>query len=95
MTPFITATATDRDVDLTALPWGWLVLGLILWGLAYLAQCAWWPFAHCRRCEGRGRHSRKDGKVWRRCRRCKGSGARLRLGRRVWNRFAKVRKNAT
>ncbi|MEV4521506.1 hypothetical protein AB0J77_14855 [Micromonospora tulbaghiae] len=91
MRPLIAATATqDRP-----LPWGWLLGALLVAALAYAASCAWWPFAHCRKCEGRGKFARKDSKVWRRCRRCKGSGTRLRFGRRVWNRFARVRKAAS
>jgi hypothetical protein len=84
------ATATpDRPM-----PWGWLLAALAVAAVAYAVSCAWWPFAACGRCKGRGRHQRDDGKVWRPCRRCKGSGARLRVGRKVWNRFAKVRAAA-
>lgn len=83
------ATATPAP---GGLPWWlWLALGLIAWALYYVGECAWWPFTHCGKCEGRGKFARKDSKVWRRCRRCKGSGSRLRFGRKVWNRFAKVR----
>lgn len=73
------------------MPWAWLLGALLFASLAYAASCTWWPFAACRRCEGRGKFKRKDGKVWRPCRRCKGSGARLRWGRKVWNRFARIR----
>jgi len=91
VTPFVLATATsDRP-----LPWGWLLLAALVLGVVYIAECAWWPFGHCRRCNGQGKHSRKDGKVWRRCRRCKGSGTRLRVGRRVWNHFARIRDDAS
>lgn len=96
MTALLAATATatpDRP-----LPWATILtvvaVALLLGALYYIAECAWWPFAHCRRCEGRGKFARDDGKVWRRCRRCKGSGSRLRLGRKVWNRFARVRRAA-
>ncbi len=74
------------------MPWGWLLAALALAAVGYAASCAWWPFTRCGRCEGRGRFTRADSKVWRPCRRCKGSGARLRMGRRVWNRFARVRQ---
>lgn len=90
MTPLAAATATPDH----PMPWGWLLLALVVWGLAYLASCAWWPFTNCGGCEGRGRKSREDGKVWRNCRRCKATGKRLRFGRRVWNKFAAVRKAA-
>ena len=87
MRPLLATTATpDHPV-----PWGWLLLALAVSVGWYLASCAWWPFAHCWACEGKGKRSRKDGKVWRVCRRCKGSGRRLRIGRRVWNKFAAVR----
>lgn len=74
------------------MPWAWLLGVLVVVALGYAASCAWWPFAHCRKCKGQGRFARNDSKVWRLCRRCKGSGSRLRVGRRVWNRFAKMRK---
>jgi hypothetical protein len=90
VTPLLAATATpDHPV-----PWGWLLLALVVWTGWYLASCAWFPFARCWSCDGAGRKSRKDGKVWRNCRRCRASGKRLRVGRRVWNRFANVRKEA-
>lgn len=76
------------------MPWGWLLGALVLAAIGYAASCAWWPFAHCGRCEGAGKFKRNDGKVWRACRRCKGSGTRLRVGRRIWNRFARVRNAA-
>lgn len=75
-------------------PWGWFLAVLLFVAVAYAVSCAWWPFAKCRKCEGRGQFARKDRKVWRLCRRCKGSGSRLRFGRKVWNRFAKVRNAA-
>ena len=81
------ATATPEH----PMPWGWLLAALTVAALGYAASCAWWPFAKCGKCEGRGKFTRKDSKVWRLCRRCKGSGSRLRVGRKVWNRFAKVR----
>lgn len=88
MRPLIAATATPEH----PMPWGWLLAALLLAAVGYVASCAWWPFAHCRRCDGRGKFARRDGKVWRPCRRCKGSGRRLRIGRRFWNRFAAVRR---
>lgn len=87
MTPFLAATATAER----ALPWGWLIGALLLAAAGYVASCAWWPFTRCSRCEGSGKRSRSDGKVWRTCRSCKGAGKRLRAGRRLWNRFAAVR----
>ena len=59
-----------------------LALGALL---LYLAACAWWPYAACRRCHGTGRHRSPSGKAWRPCRRCKGSGRRVRIGRRLWD----------
>lgn len=76
MDPLLLATATGVSLIASA---------------GYAASCAWWPFARCLRCEGRGKHSRSDGKVWRPCRRCKGSGKRLRIGRRLWNKARNVR----
>ncbi|MEV0608156.1 hypothetical protein AB0I61_17495 [Polymorphospora rubra] len=83
MNPLIAATATA--VDEPGLPWGWLVLGLVLAGVAYAGSCLFWPWARCLWCEGAGRRSRRDGRVWRTCRVCKGSGRRLRVGRRIYN----------
>ncbi|MEV1331103.1 hypothetical protein AB0J20_16175 [Micromonospora costi] len=71
-----------------------VVMGLLVlagWATYYVAECCWWQFGKCWCCKGRGRHHRKDGKVFRDCHWCRGSGRRLRVGRRVWNRFAKVR----
>ena len=70
-----------------------IIVGLVA-GLGYTASCAWWPFAHCGRCKGKGRSARKDGKVWRDCRRCRGTGRRLRIGRRIYNHVHRVRKEA-
>lgn len=55
--------------------------------LVYAVSCWWFPLGHCHCCKGAGRHSRKDGKVFRDCRWCRGSGRRWRIGRRVWNFF--------
>lgn len=97
MTPFLAATTTDRPglAELLAnLPWGWILLGALV-TLAYkLGEARWRPYTYCRRCDGRGKFARKDGKAWRRCRRCKGSGEKIRFGRRVWNRIAKVHRDA-
>ncbi|MFF3867324.1 hypothetical protein [Micromonospora sp. NPDC001898] len=90
MRPLIAATATQEH----PMPWGWLLGALLLAAVGYAGSCWWWPFARCRRCDGRGKFTRADSKVWRTCRRCKGSGSRLRAGRKVWNRFAKVRRDA-
>jgi hypothetical protein len=60
----------------------------------YVAECWWFPFGRCWCCSGTGRHSRKDGKVWRNCWWCKGSARRLRVGRRAWNWAMKMRREA-
>lgn len=73
-----------------------IIVGVGLAGaVAYLAECAWWPFAACRWCKGAGKRSRRDGRVWRRCRWCRSSGQRLRVGRRVWNRIRAVHHDAS
>lgn len=70
-----------------------VIAGLL--GVAYyIAECAWWPFAACWRCDGAGRFKPENRKVWRNCRRCRGTGRRLRIGRRIWNSFARTRDNA-
>lgn len=51
----------------------------------YGVSCWLWPLTACTKCEGTGRWSRSDGKVWADCRRCKGAGKRIRAGRRVAN----------
>jgi hypothetical protein len=61
----------------------------------YVGGCAWWPFANCWCCDGSGRHSRKDGKVFRNCWWCKGTGRRLRIGRRIWNQIRSVQRDAS
>jgi hypothetical protein len=73
------ATSTPHSWD----PGSLLLLAAVLL-IGYLAACAWWPFAACRRCDGAGKFRSPSGKAWRRCRRCKGSGSRVRWGRRVY-----------
>jgi hypothetical protein len=68
---------------------------IVLCALYYVAECCWWPFANCRKCDGAGRFKPEKRKVWRNCRRCKGSGRRLRIGRRVYNFVARVRRDAS
>ena len=64
------------------------------WAGIYAFSCWRWPLGYCWCCSGTGRHSRKDGKVFRECAgwrcwpgSCRGSGRRWRIGRRVWNFF--------
>jgi hypothetical protein len=53
---------------------------------AYSVGCWIWPYTHCPRCEGQGKHRAFwSSKAWRPCRRCKATGQRLRLGRRIYN----------
>lgn len=66
----------------------------LLWALGYVIACAVWPYAACRKCDGRGRFRSPSGRAWRRCRRCKGSGERIRLGRRAWTKFVKAKNSA-
>jgi hypothetical protein len=65
----------------------WLATLALVVGVpgAYAVSCWWWPYAACRRCNGDGKLSRRDGKVWRPCPRCKTSGRRLRIGRRLYH----------
>lgn len=60
---------------------------LILAVFGYVAACAVWPFANCRKCDGNGKFRSPTGRAWRKCKRCKGSGTRIRGGRRAWNRM--------
>jgi hypothetical protein len=75
---------------------GYLILigSALVTALVYTGSCWLFPFARCVRCDGSGRRSRDDGKVWRLCRRCRGTGRRLRVGRRVSNYFAGKRRDA-
>jgi hypothetical protein len=73
---------------------GWATLAAALWAAGYLAACAWWPYAACRRCSGTGRKMSPSGKYWRPCRRCKGSATRVRLGRRLWDRLVRFKDSA-
>ncbi|GAA4198633.1 hypothetical protein [Actinocatenispora rupis] len=86
--------ATAGSAASSALAWLCIaaVVALIVGG--YLASCAVWPFANCRKCKGLGRFHAPSGRAWRRCRRCKGTGARLRTGRRVINHFRRLRADA-
>lgn len=68
--------------------WLGLSAGLLLW---QIGSCWWFPLANCWCCKGTGRHSRKDGKVFRECWWCGGRGRRFRLGRKVWNHFRRLR----
>lgn len=79
---------------IAAHPFAAIVVATLLGCLYYIAECAWWPFAPCMRCDGAGRFKPKNRRVWRTCRRCRGSGSRLRIGRRLWNSFARIRSNA-
>jgi hypothetical protein len=51
--------------------------------VGYAARCWWYPFGHCRRCHGSGRHMARNDKHFRLCRRCYATGRRLRIGRRA------------
>lgn len=67
-----------------------IVIGLILGCSGWYSLSCWrWPLADCWCCDGKGKHARKDGKVFRRCRWCRGSGHRWRIGRRVYRFFRK------
>jgi hypothetical protein len=70
-----------------------LVAAAVVPALWYIAHCAWYPFAACRRCDGDGKFRSASGQAWRKCRRCRGTGERLRLGRRAWNHFAGLRRD--
>jgi hypothetical protein len=71
-----------------------LILPLILITLGYVAACAVWPFAACRKCDGAGRRRSPSGRAWRYCHRCHGTGARLRTGRRIWNHLHRTWKDS-
>lgn len=60
-----------------------LVLTLLVVAVVYVAACAWWPFAACRRCSGTGKRRSPSGRAWRPCGRCDGTGRRVRIGRRI------------
>jgi hypothetical protein len=68
-----------------------LALALTVVTICYIAACAVWPFAACRRCHGLGKHRSPSGRAWRYCHRCHGTGARLRIGRRLWNLYRRHR----
>ncbi|BEL07802.1 hypothetical protein Q0Z83_059930 [Actinoplanes sichuanensis] len=72
----------------------WAVTAAILWAAGYVIACRVWPYAACRKCEGRGQFRSPSGRAWRHCRRCRGSGSRVRYGRRVWSKLARVKKDA-
>ncbi|MGH3502549.1 MAG: hypothetical protein ACRDQA_16905 [Nocardioidaceae bacterium] len=63
----------------------WLALLLLLTVVGYVAACAIWPFAACRRCSGSGKRRSPSGRAWRQCRRCHGTGRRVRIGRRLYD----------
>jgi hypothetical protein len=72
----------------------WTVVAAVIGCGWYVIACAWFPFADCAKCEGRGKFRSKSGRTFRRCRRCKGTGERVRLGRRVWKKLGDVKKSA-
>lgn len=73
------------------LAWLAIITGLI----GYQVASGWWfPLTSCWCCKGSGRHSRKDGKVFRDCRVCRGRGRRFRIGRKIWNYFRGLRARA-
>lgn len=51
--------------------------------IAYVLQCAYWPWGPCWWCTA-GRQWSPVSQGFRRCRRCGGRGERVRLGRRIW-----------
>lgn len=61
-----------------------LLLVALLTAVAYVAACAFWPFAAHRRCGGTGKLRSPSGKAWRRCPGCSGTGSRIRVGRKVY-----------
>lgn len=48
---------------------------------AWIVESLIWPYATCRRCNGRGKFASPVTRSWRSCRRCGGSGRRIRVGR--------------
>ncbi|EXG79168.1 hypothetical protein [Cryptosporangium arvum] len=62
-----------------------LALALIILTLGYLGLCRFWPYTHCRRCDGTGKRHALIGRGYRHCPRCGGTGERLRIGRHVLN----------
>ncbi len=69
-----------------------LILAPLAVTFCYIAACAIWPFAACRKCGGAGRHRSPSGRAWRYSHRCHGTGARLRIGRRIWNYLRNLHK---
>ena len=69
-----------------------LILAPLVVTFGYIAACAIWPFAACRKCGGAGRRRSPSGRAWRYCHRCGGTGARLRTGRRIWNYLRNLHK---
>lgn len=73
-----------------------LAVVLVGWAAGYAVSCWWFPFGSCWCCKGKGRHYRKDGKVFRDCKRmCKGTGRRRRVGRTVFEWARRIAKNTT
>jgi hypothetical protein len=61
--------------------------------LGYLATCAAWPFAACRRCHGAGKLRAPIGRYYRLCRRCDGTGMRIRVGVHLWNELRRIHRD--
>lgn len=74
----------------------YLVAGIVVVALVYVARCAWFPLANCWRCKGEGKFKSwaGRGKTWRLCRRCRGTGSRIRPGRIVWDKIRTARTKA-
>ncbi|GGM43944.1 hypothetical protein ACFFX1_24165 [Dactylosporangium sucinum] len=66
------------------------------YGTHYLAACAIFPFAACRRCDGTGkRRNPLSRRMFRLCPRCDGTGRRVRIGRRIYEHFRREYRNGT
>jgi hypothetical protein len=68
-------------------------LAVLAYAAGYTGMCAVFPYGHCRRCKGTGKHySPFSHKVFRDCPRCTGSGKRTRLGRRIYQHLRNKRQ---
>lgn len=75
--------------------WSVLAGAGLVWLLAYLLVCWFWPLGWCRRCKGTGKKfSPPNRRKFRLCPRCGGNGRRPRLGHRALN-FLGRRKAST
>jgi hypothetical protein len=69
-----------------------LLILITAFGIAYLFDCAIWPYLFCLSCDGSKRHGSPVSRGFRICRTCGGKGTRRRFGKVLIDRFTSRRR---